>query len=78
MERHISPSSTHAEAYLIGLIDAAARFADDHGLADRNVRLAISLFHARRLITAQQQQALLLRLMRQRVPGDRTAAESAR
>ena len=53
-----------AETYLLGLIDGLARLADDDGLADRNVRLTISLFYSRRRISARQHQALLLRMMR--------------
>lgn len=70
MEPRNLHSRTNAEAYLLGLIDDAARAVGDRGLAERNIRLAISLFHARRLISAQQQQALLLRMMRRHAGTD--------
>jgi hypothetical protein len=61
-----------AETYLLRLIDGLACLADDDGLADRNVRLTISLFYSRRRISASQHQALLLRMMRHQA--QRTAA----
>ena len=70
MDAPIPTSPAGAEAYLLGLIDGASRIADDRGLDDRNVRLTIGMFYARRWISASQQQALLLKLMRRRAKID--------